>query len=234
MLTHALLSHERHVSSPELTKTKLYPPGVRRILDITARDLKSHDAIFRKKDGSKWQAKYSLFHHHELDRQVIVLMCSAQKLGEPETLLSELSALVHDTGKIDKECWAYRLNRRLSHLEKMAVDTHSARTGMYISKLRKHVRSDDHPLIDSVHQVAISHHKPYLIKNPGLRQIGFNLKFADIFASRTEDRDRPGIPSFMAVEAVKDEMESLRFDPRYALFKSEIEKSCNTIISLFG
>lgn len=222
------------MGSYELTQTELHPSGARRILDIAAHDLMSHDAIFRTMDKEKWQTEYSLFYHHELDRQIMELMCYEQRLGRSQILLSELAALVHDTGKIDKECWAYRLNRKLSHLEKMAVDTHGARTGTYINRLKRYIRREDHHLIDMVESIATAHHKPYLIRDPHLRQIGFNLKFADIFISLTENRDRPKISTYMAILAIKKEVESLRSDPRYTSFAIEMERSRNTLIALFG
>ncbi|MHB1330698.1 MAG: hypothetical protein ACYCY6_01890 [Minisyncoccota bacterium] len=234
MTTPTEQSRDKQLELFELPKSQFYSFGVRRIIEVTARKLRLHDATFKRKDKRLWQTGYSLFRHHEMDRQVVSLMSSKQGLSRFETFISELAAQLHDTGKLDKECWVYRLNRKLSPMEKMAIDTHSARTGLYVKKMKKYMCSEDYSIIDLVYPVASSHHRPFLIKDSKLRQIGFNLKFADMLVSRTENRDRPGIPTFMAVEAIKVEMESLKSDSRYTPFACEMERSFTTIVSLFG
>lgn len=208
--------------------------GIRRIVGLAIDDLRIHDERFTGHDESEWQSRYSLENHHERVRSVMAQLGKAHLRSERDILIGEIAAQLHDTGKMDEECVSYRRNRQLMPEERPLVDSHPSRSGEYIRKLKSRVRPEDYPLLDDAYPIVCSHHKPYLIDNPRLRVIGFDLHLADIFVSVQEDRHRPGLSQFLAIDALQEMVEMRIREPHYEAHSHELLRSMRILSSLYG
>jgi hypothetical protein len=223
---------ERRVRSLQPTEVGLYNPGIRRIIENGIADLKLHDELFIGLRESEWQTKYSLLNHHERVRSVVARLGQAHRRNDRDVLIGELAAQFHDIGKIDPEMRIYRVNRYLSSDEKPVVDTHAERSARILRKLKQKVRPEDYPMIDEAEVIVCSHHQPYVIENQRLRSIGMDLHLADIFVSVQEDRHRPGLSQFGAIEMLQQIVDDKLREPQYEACSHELMRSQVRLVNL--
>lgn len=225
---------ERRANSHEF-KVTAENPGIIRVQKIAVDALQRHDDQWKDADQSVWQVNYSLRNHCQKVQAVTHALAEHQELGDYAEGISLTAGLSHDVGKLDESCRLYRLNRKLTTKEKATVDKHAALSGVEILKAMDRVRPQDLELFTDVYHVVRFHHRPEMIEDPLLRQIGFNLNGADRFISLQEDRgDRLGRSQVKALEKTEADMRELMLDPIYDPFIEEMERTINSLNFLYG
>ncbi len=208
---------------PITEKQEFY--SLEKIVEIARNDLRLHDELLKTLNRPAWQADYSLHDHHDRVRLAVLKMSRFQNLSARDIFIAELSAQFHDYGKIDKECWGYRRNRKLSLEERINVDKHAKKTGEWLKKIKLMARPEDHEILEAVQVVSVSHHHPHTIRKAELRRIGFNLLIADNFVSRMELRHRPALSELDALAEVEKDVNNLKKSPDYSALTNELDFS---------
>lgn len=213
-----------------------YTYGIKRLEDAIRTRLLDHDKECSRAygDNTIWQSGYSLLNHSFSLASIMVKIGQSLRRSEHHVVLGYIAALYHDIGKLHPSCHVYRANRKLTPEEKAAIDRHPEYSDKYLQESRSSVRVEDHLLLDEAHWLIRFHHKPWMILDPVLRKIAYNIKYADAFLSCTEDRHDPGLSSFNAVKDLHDFAAKELLDPIQKDYTLEVVTSYGVIERLYG
>ncbi|MDB5194282.1 MAG: metal dependent phosphohydrolase [Parcubacteria group bacterium] len=225
---------ERRQAKLLLPEFGAYTPGILRVEVKTAESLKAHDETWGTSDSNVWQSDYSLGHHSRKLSKVMGDIGTTRGRSDRQIMLGRVAGLLHDVGKLDEACRIYRVKRELTPEERAEIDKHAGISGDYVLKQMSDVRPEDRIFLADVHPIVRYHHAPWLIRDPELRELGFDLKIADIFVSMMEHRHRPGLSQFQAVEALEEVVLRMMKDATLGKFSLEIQASMQTIMNKYG
>lgn len=211
-----------------------YTEGIVRVEKLAIEDLGNHDEELGKIQDEAWQGKYSLLNHSIRVSQVMVAIGEMERETDEQILLGCIAGLLHDTGKMAPECHLYRRNRALNSDEKRIIDTHADHSRIYVLGTMSKVRPGDRALLGDVANVAKFHHMPGGLLDPFLRKKAFRLRMADMFISFQEDRHRPGLSQFQAVDTLEDIVERELENPYWARYDFDLRSSVAAIAKLYG
>lgn len=144
------------------------------------------------------------------------------------------AALLHDMGKLDERCRAYRLNRMLSDAEREETSVHPLLGEKYVLSLASMIRKEDLPFLRNVALRVRHHHNPWKIKDRSKRKGCWDLMFSDVFVSFMEDRHRPGRSQFQSLKMLP--MIARQKIPLFYRFRYwlEIRSSIRILNKLYG
>jgi hypothetical protein len=225
---------ERRTNNVVLLGIKLYNPGIKREEVFAEVKYLEHDKVFSLRDPEKWQTEYSLREHCAVVSKVASAISAERGADERSVLLAKIAGLFHDAGKLDVACHLYRLNRRLTGKEKSQVDKHERISSKYLKSRLQNVRTEDRKLLKEACVPIRRHHEPWLVFRKKLRLVAWDVMMADIFNSLMENRHRPGLSQFEAIEFLP-EIVSKKV-PRFfrRLYGGEIHESLSAISRLYG
>ncbi len=226
-----MVSTERRNISPSALGQ--YSPGIARLESLAQEAIDEHDSSFSNLDEEEWQVKYSLKNHIARVSMVVQRMAQARNRSPTQVEVCRIAGLFHDIGKLDEECKLYRVNRGLLPGEKLLVNKHADRSGKWLLRMVPYIRREDYTFLLEAYLLVIGHHQPYTIEVPVLREMAYDLMFADIFVSIQEDRNRPGLDLWSAVEFV-ERLDPASEDPGHLPHKELINLSKQTISWLYG
>jgi hypothetical protein len=210
-----------------------YSLGITRLESLAQKAIDEHDHSFSDLDDEEWQVKYSLKNHIARVAMVAKKMAQARHRSTVQIEVCRIAGLFHDIGKIDDECKLYRVNRSLLPDEKLLVDKHADYSGKWLLRMVPYVRREDYAFLLEAYLLVIGHHQPYMIQVSHLREMAYDLMFADIFVSIQEDRNRPGLDLWKAVDFV-ERLDPAAKDSGHWPHQKLIELSKRTISWLYG
>lgn len=177
--------------------------GMQRITRETLKDYEAEDELYQDRDPAVWLTKYKLKSHHENLDILLLDMGELRVVGDTDTAVRRLSAINHDYGKLEERCQLYRANRKLTPAERRIVREHPIYSARHVRENRDRVRKEDvelRKLLVYVITVVRWHDKPWFVFRRWLRTIAWDLRFADAFLARYEDRENPGSPPPIALD----------------------------------
>jgi hypothetical protein len=211
-----------------------YTKGIERVELLVTEDLKVHDLECHHDSDPDWQNDYSLLLHSLTLSRVMRKVSTTLGRAAQITEVGGVAALFHDTGKLDPTCHIYRLNRKLNPEEYQAISRHADISGRYVLRRMADVRAEDRAFLSDVHWIVRYHHTPWNIRDPLLRQLGYDLKYSDAFLSKTENRHRPGMSQWQAVEWLQKFAHEEKRDTRQTECHSEISASAGILERIYG
>ena len=227
-------SVERRSAAPQ-TNASPYNPVVARLEQEAIELLREHDQYWASVNSVIWQVEYRLLNHCEKLARMMERLGVEQGLDREALALRHSAGLLHDIGKANPACVYYRL--RLSFTPEQRAELsrdHSDLSGKYVVERLAEVRPEDHEFIRTLYVPVRFHHRPHLIRDPVLRAIGFELKYADSFLSFQEDRERPGLGLSEALEALEMVAEQDKQKPDFVPFAGDIDRVVSLLRQIYG
>lgn len=225
---------ERRALDSELSPVGSYTPGIKRLETEIHTQIELHDEELEGQRNPGHISGYKLLEHSISVSRVMSVMGEERGRNLRDIELGRVAGLLHDIGKLDPTCHIYRLNEKFTPGQKAIIDTHADLSADLVLRKMPEVREIDRAFLADLHPIIRFHHQPWLIENPFLQEIGFDLKFADFFISLMENRHRPGLSQFQAIDAIeqifRNEIEVFRFNE----FSNQVESSFKAIKTRYG
>ncbi|MDQ3089640.1 MAG: HD domain-containing protein [bacterium] len=225
---------DRREILPEINDVGTYSQGIKRVENRATSDLLGHDTFWKDAEKGKWLTEYSLYEHSLKLANIMFAVSEARGRDERSIMVGSVAALLHDMGKLDETCNVYRLNRVLTPEERVLINRHAEFSAHYVLKRMSDVRPSDRAFLMDVYPIVRYHHQPWLISDPYLREIGSDLNLVDVFGSLIENRHRPGLSQFRAVDAVEEIIHKQENNWRKMGNWPEVQASHQAIARLYG
>ncbi|CAN5124556.1 hypothetical protein BH11PAT3_BH11PAT3_3160 [soil metagenome] len=225
----------RHqVMSPADVGSYIPPYGVRKIEASTESMFRAQDSEFAQIEDPNIQSWYSLLDHSHRVSLVVADIAERRGCSPQEVEEARAAGFLHDVGKLDPSCIAYRQNRILNPYEKLAIDTHADISGAMILQNLHKVRPEDKEFLIKIYPLVLYHHRPWMLVDKNLRQMGYDLMISDIFVSLMETRHRPGLSQFEAIAALEEIIYLNKKTFRADLYPGELVRSKRLIEEKYG
>lgn len=194
-----------------------------------------HDTVWRARVDRGWMTWYSLADHSEQVGIVMDRISRARRRSERLIDLSRTAGKLHDIGKVDVRCEAYRRDGCITEEERLGLRRdHPIYSEEWLVKFSRSVRESDMPFINDLRPIVLYHHLPWEVEDPTLREICIDLHLADIFVSRQETRYKSGLSQFQALQKLEKEVHDKKHLPEFAHLHDDLDCSLQVIRERFG